>query len=499
LKNAIIICTQLPGSSIWVSFSWIDLGEQKIRVMKYIFALLVLSLSLFSPLQAATGTKDDPLPSDQTLSENGGPVKTVTYWKLFPSYAQVQAGVANFTFSCDAYTVPDTFDIYYNNQVVWSSGGYISHYHSVDLSVKINGPVVIKVVVNKANNPQTNTEWTYTIESRYILLTDLNSNTSVDEGDSAYITGDDPPLMPKLSATVRIPHTSSTVRWKLAVKYGSKVIHIPANGRFTKRTAANKTWNIYDSYVDGHGNPLGFFGGQATLMFQIDNKPVNQLDFRIRGTNPDDTTCRTYIDSLANGSAIPYAVAKYETLGICGTGSLYNQFYDDTSVLPKHSAKRKSGFPARAAIAGYGIFQLQKLPKPTNDQFWNWESNITEGIRRLTVATGGTSPAQMTALDVANGLLADLARTYPTAEAMPDVTYTDTNNVVHTLTALEATTLTAYDTFKGCPSITITTATNGTAQRLSCWTYDSTQPSGSQWTFHGNVHDFVNNVLMQME
>ncbi|MGC3988120.1 MAG: hypothetical protein QM796_00270 [Chthoniobacteraceae bacterium] len=249
--------------------------------MKYILTLFVLTVSFLGQLHAATGTKDDPLPSDQTLSENGGPVKNVTYWKLFPSYAQLQSGVANFTFSCDAYTVPDTFDIYYGSQLVWSSGGYIAHYHSVDLSVKINGPLVLKVVVNAANNPQTNTEWTYTIESRYILLTDLNSNTSVNEGDTDYITGDNPPLMPQLTASVRIPHTSSTVRWRLTVKYGAKIIHIPANGNFTKRTAASKAWNIYNNYVDGKGNPLGFFGGQATLTFQIDNKPINQLDFRI--------------------------------------------------------------------------------------------------------------------------------------------------------------------------------------------------------------------------
>ncbi|MGC3988119.1 MAG: hypothetical protein QM796_00265 [Chthoniobacteraceae bacterium] len=169
-------------------------------------------------------------------------------------------------------------------------------------------------------------------------------------------------------------------------------------------------------------------------------------------------------------------------------------------MLPKHSAKKKSGFPTRTAVLGYGIFQLQKLPKPTRDQFWNWQSNIAEGVRRLTVATGSTSPLQMTAVDVANGLLADLASTYPTAEAMPDVTYTDTNNVVHSFTATEATILTAYDTFKGCPSITVTPAVaGGKTTRLSCWTYDSTQPSGSQWTFHGNIHDFVNNVLMQLE
>ena len=79
-----------------------------------------------------------------------------------------------------------------------------------------------------------------------------------------------------------------------------------------------------------------------------------------------------------------------------------------------------------------------------------------------------------------------------------DVSYTD-NNVTHTVSALEATILTAYDTFKGCPKIEVTTSPGHTVQRISCWTYDPAQPSGSQWTFHANIHDVVHNVLMQME
>jgi hypothetical protein len=465
--------------------------------------LSLLGALLVGQLHAQTGTIDDPIPSDRSIEASGGQARNVKYWYLLPSYDQIRKGVAYFTFSFATYPAPDSFDIYYGGLHVYSTDGLVTATRTVNLSVVLKKATLLKVIVNKDGNPGPDTEWVYSVESRAVKLTDASTNTEIGEAGTGYITGASPPAMPELVAVVKNPDPGSKVRWKLKVKYGQTIIKIPANGKFTAPTDASMPWNIYQQYLDKHGNNLPLFGGNATLTFQIDSRRIDTLDFRIGGQNPDPATVRSFIDSLTSTSAIAYPVGKAETFGFCGQGSFYNQFYDANSVLKKGIPQQKIGFPIRTTSKGFGMYQLSKIPLPskvTIAQKWNWQENVTEGVRRLTTSspTLVESPKTATALDLANALIADLYRTYPGAEPMPDVTYA-VGTANPSISALDATTLSTYDGLTGCPLVKLLKISGHTVMQPSCWTYDETQPSGSRWTFHLNKNNFARKVIEQIE
>lgn len=199
-------------------------------------------------------------------------------------------------------------------------------------------------------------------QNEKIQLTDANSNAIISSGGVAWITGDSPPKMPRLQAELKNAASVLIVRWTLSVTYDGETVEFksPALKAWDK-------WNLSDQYPSS-----GFFGGDAVLVCAVNSKTKTHT-FRILGKNPSDQACRKFIDSQSSAPWFAYAIAKHESKDQCGSGSRYNQFYDE-----KSARGNTPGFPVKSPDAGYGIMQLTDRPV-ARAQKWNWQENLKKG------------------------------------------------------------------------------------------------------------------------
>lgn len=230
------------------------------------------------------------------------------------------------------------------------------------------------------------------------------------------------PEMPQLA--LRIGGTEQMglkIKWKLEVKYkrpsgrslAEDTVTIQSGGETWTPETFNGVLKIFDNAdwktaVGNQSDALqagrGFFGGDATLTWQLIKTDGSQLNdeqkilVRIAGKNPDDTLCRQYLDkvstditSQANGLMwYAYAIAKSETKDE-GGDQYYNQFLKRGA---KYKDKKGSeGVPnwnddGGGKPGGYGVKQVTgykgnedaNVPRSV---IWNWEHNVDEGLREL--------------------------------------------------------------------------------------------------------------------
>jgi hypothetical protein len=173
----------------------------------------------------------------------------------------------------------------------------------------------------------------------------------------------------------------------------------------------------------------GLFGGEARIYWQTRrNGQVGAsqfLEFRIGGKNPDDATCKAYIQAHDTDTAgfkhwYAYAIAKHETFGknvrsarranpgnIYGVpqdpslGLFYNQFWEGRpggyggAGSPVHNddgitgtVLDQNGDGVPDGTGGFGLFQLTREQREATfrmprDWFWNWQANVAAGVDEL--------------------------------------------------------------------------------------------------------------------
>ena len=198
-------------------------------------------------------------------------------------------------------------------------------------------------------------------------------------------------------------------------------VHIPSIPENWKEQPVS-LWNIAeDTDWLGEVNE-GFFGGNASLEFEIKSKNGHSsytgadiYRFRIGGQNPDDQMCTRYIqsyvlqmypDTLASMEWCLPAVGKSESFGYGGEAvyypfswsnapsSLYNQFLAGGGKYRREPGAE--GIPLHsqdtAGAGGYGIFQVTgtaggdgiytAIPR---EQIWNWQKNIQAALQIILV------------------------------------------------------------------------------------------------------------------
>ena len=244
-----------------------------------------------------------------------------------------------------------------------------------------------------------------------ITDTSIDSVAWIDNHTSA---ADPSPRMPQLRLSIPGLPADLRIKAKLLIDYTrpfvghqtQDLIRVPADGNLREVTGSN--WDIYSDPDWTAAVTAGFFGGDATLTYQIakpDGTVVVQdqtLLFRIAGQNPVDARCKTYIVSQSGAAWFAYAIAKHES-SLYGGEATYYPFQPITPNNARYNQFRalgggqsgarvvgREGIPLveRAEASGPGgIGMFQVTGSPTDQtavipraQIWNWQANVTGGL-----------------------------------------------------------------------------------------------------------------------
>ena len=211
-------------------------------------------------------------------------------------------------------------------------------------------------------------------------------------GYIAWITGE--PRMPQLRARIE-PNLGATdpllARWSLKTEYDRSRVHdMPSDEVFVPRNEpqefrslrAEDEWHIADEIDTGLPEELRIYGGESTLKLQVVSAvPIvfeQELQFRIRGRNPDDDNARTFIQNIAGAPWYAYAIARKESLQ---NDDRYNQFNEPIGAYPWIKGTPNWGYPD-----GWGMFQTDSASGFNIEvrHLWNWQENSELAITILT-------------------------------------------------------------------------------------------------------------------
>lgn len=166
------------------------------------------------------------------------------------------------------------------------------------------------------------------------------------------------PTMPSISATAASGASpGDTVIFSLGATtpYGSQDNYGYPVGPQSPQAANQYTFAVPTS---------PFYGGQISINWIYDGVNQSPFTFNIAGTNPLTSAVQTFITS-SGGPWFTQNIGNHES-GLA-------QFV---------SSGTNTGLPMHDSANGYGIMQLTN-PAPTEDQKWNWQSNITAAIQQL--------------------------------------------------------------------------------------------------------------------
>lgn len=198
------------------------------------------------------------------------------------------------------------------------------------------------------------------------------------------------PRMPQLK--FKIPNISEvvTLEAKLLVVYerpyagiqAEDTVMIPIDGSF--KTVDNGEWKIYEDYEE-----LSFFGGDAILIYKINDGTEQKIHFAIGGKNPDDDKCKDYTQSHQNAPWYAYAIEKHESQAY--NAGFYNQFWErsgnSSPINGGVNYEFTKGDPLKVlsvgetGVGGTGLAQVtgaggNKSIPASRDVFWNWQKNV---------------------------------------------------------------------------------------------------------------------------
>jgi hypothetical protein len=241
--------------------------------------------------------------------------------------------------------------------------------------------------------------------------TNINSVAWIDNHSSGT---DDAPRMPQLRLSMPGLSSAMRIKAKLEVDYtrpyaghqSEDRVRVPSDGNF--REVTGSAWDIYNDADWTTAVGQGFFGGDATLTYQLtkaDGTVVMQnrtILFRIAGQNPEDARCKDYIVSQSGTAWFAYALAKHES-NLYGGDATYYPFTPVSRNNAKYNQFRalgggqsgtriagREGIPLveRAEAAGPGGIGMFQVTGSATDQthiipraqLWNWQANVNGAL-----------------------------------------------------------------------------------------------------------------------
>ncbi len=370
LSRFVMLAISYVGLSLAASAA--DLSPEQ----QIVFGEASRAAALSASTALADGSNAHPYPFDGSVTASGGPAEDTKWWLLPTSKKHVYI-------SYDLFSIPDTLDVYYEDRLVYSTNGLKSGAAFVPINCGNGTALKLKVIVNKGNNTDTGTAWTYSIFARAVELTDDNDGSVIRLDGTAWITGDSPPLMPKLVARVRNPDSATSVKWSFKCDYkrprnasfADDTVKIPADGTTISLPADQPfvIWNYYGS--------LPFFGGDAVLNYTVGDDPPEKITFKILGQNPTPAVARDYFD---NALGAPRVFLRDRQIG---------ELFPGGGVYTTSFGRKKASAGGRAFVVGeplwgadangpggFGMFQLTlKSPLAPREILWNWQANATAG------------------------------------------------------------------------------------------------------------------------
>jgi hypothetical protein len=220
--------------------------------------------------------------------------------------------------------------------------------------------------------------------------------------------------MPQLRLSIPGLSSDMRIKAKLEVDYtrpyvghqSQDRVRVPSDGNF--REVTGSAWDIYNDSDWTRALSQGFFGGDATLTYQLakaDGTVVMQnqtILFRIAGQNPEDARCKDYIVAQSGAAWFAYALAKHES-NLYGGEATYYPFSPVSPNNAKYNQFRalgggqsgtrvagREGIPLieRAEASGpggIGMFQVTGSATDQTDiiprgQLWNWQDNVNGAL-----------------------------------------------------------------------------------------------------------------------
>lgn len=298
------------------------------------------------------------------------------------------------TLRYDAYGIPDTFKIVYDNKTIWSSGGLVSGADTVVVAYGPGKGKQVEVIVNEGGNSNDGTAWAYQLRcAGELQLYDtrfLSPSDEIPNGGIAWITGTNPPQMPTFRAELPLaptPGTAKKIKWSLK----GELVRYKSGGKGSPRDTfeiappdpvpTGTPWlfgNVSGKYKDSHGGSTSkqkmkidgnFIGGDYELSASTDD--TRTLSFFILGENPTNSDVLSEIRKHNKFSWLPY-MAQKETYGYGPPKAVFNQFL---------GLKGRVGVPIWGSPDGWGIMQMDSSSgrRITNEERWNWLANVEAG------------------------------------------------------------------------------------------------------------------------
>ncbi len=203
-------------------------------------------------------------------------------------------------------------------------------------------------------------------------------------GYIAWITADPDPAMPRLRVRV-VPDLGNGIvtEWSMKTEYqdhgrNDEVLVPPApqgQAQTPVTLPINQQWDI-PAAIAALPAEEQVFGGKATLKLRAGSLFEQELQFQIRGGNPEDANARAFIQALPGAPWYAYGVARHESRQ---GADVYNQF-NTRSAGPQLYAMPNWGAPD-----GWGVFQTDSASGHQIEirHLWNWQENVRLGMRIL--------------------------------------------------------------------------------------------------------------------
>ena len=237
----------------------------------------------------------------------------------------------------------------------------------------------------------------------------IDQNTGSVVTDTAWITGDVPPLMPHLVASLVNPPIGGGASWSFEVSYYApgetgeeRLVQVPTDGTAVK-LEDTATWDIYQLY-----QTLGFFGGAATLKCVV-TTPYNPDEtvvktFSILGHNPSRKALQQALQDPALAAGSQVAAPPYYFTALAQVESKQRQFIETGPQAgypvtranltdlgggyfgdpPDQDFRPQGGFQGPTHFGMFGVTGSESLPDGvSNGVLWNWQENAAAAILTL--------------------------------------------------------------------------------------------------------------------
>lgn len=279
---------------------------------------------------------------------------------------------ASFKFVYNTYIIKDRIKVW-NDQTLVFDSGCVGTAETKKLQYSSNSAEIrVDVEPNCAcTDPDgcTGTAWDFIVECpTFCDSTQTTSSNVYLQSKNQYVSNntilyiDENTAIPPLLAGSCM--NDSSVSWSV---------------NFTYTVSLDKTIRFQPVIITGSSYPDSPFDITAALRGGVYGGFVNAtwiykeksgyFDFKILGTEPNNSDLMNYIDSR-NPPWYAKKVAKRESFG-------GHQF-----------ARDGSGYPLVSSDGGFGVYQLTN-PIPDYSQIFNWKENVNEGVRRLVLKQVG--------------------------------------------------------------------------------------------------------------